>query len=427
MKRFCGWLSLMLIATFLVSPVMVRAATYDYYIVIRVYNNSTTDYTTGIPVLVTIDNSQLASLGYINASGLDTDLLEGSTGRVYSVADARLGIFISSMVGSQRDAYEYRLGYPTDQSGFPVIVGVGGNVTVSDSATIELANNFTVEQDGWFDVTKVDSTLVYKENAFRTYVSGSGNITSSMDVGGNWTINVTATGLTSSDFRVLTSANVTHMAIYVDGVLKDITALGVNTTPDNGNTWVMMSENSTAYMDWGKISINSTEKLWFQPNTMIGTSNVPDRTGSGNTGTINWGTNPAGSGIEVTVGGIESSETYEAPSYEEDVPEVMGQPEGLQMFEDPDAAVSHLPLYPLVARASTSLGWTTQIGYSVLMLIFAIGFGFAGMVATGTIWGFVVGFGISAGAAGSTGVLPWWIAIVGVIFLLLAGYVWKYT
>lgn len=46
---------------------------------------------------------------------------------------------------------------------------------------LELGNNFTIEQKGWVGTSAgSNKNLVYKQNAFRTYVSASGNVTSAI-------------------------------------------------------------------------------------------------------------------------------------------------------------------------------------------------------------------------------------------------------
>jgi len=57
---------------------------------------------------------------------------------------------------------------------FPGEAGASAN----DSASLELIDNFTIEQKGWIDTTQVGANLTGKLNAFRTYISASGNITS---------------------------------------------------------------------------------------------------------------------------------------------------------------------------------------------------------------------------------------------------------
>jgi len=57
----------------------------------------------------------------------------------------------------------------------------GDGMTVTDSDTLEIGDNFTIEQKGWIDTDNgSDKNLVYKPEAFRTYISGTSNITSEL-------------------------------------------------------------------------------------------------------------------------------------------------------------------------------------------------------------------------------------------------------
>jgi len=185
------------------------------------------------------------------------------------------------------------------------------------------------------------------------------------------------------------------------------------------------AENGVGWAYGGEVAFTVFGmRLWFEPNTMINPTNLPDRSGWGNTGTINWGTNPAG--LEVTISGTLSYDTYTVPEGE-DI-EILPPPTDLELFEDTSATGADLPMYASVSAAATAVGWTTPIMYSVLMLIFSIGFGFAGMIAVGTIWGFVIGFGTTLTAAAvGTGMIAPWVVLISVIFVVLMGYVWRHT
>jgi len=185
------------------------------------------------------------------------------------------------------------------------------------------------------------------------------------------------------------------------------------------------AKNSYGWSYGGELSFQTVGlRLWFQPNTMINPANVPDRSGWGNTGTINWGTNPGG--FEITIEGLKPFGSYVAPE-QEGAPEIILLPAELEMFETEGVDLSHLPVYGLVHQYSESLGWSDQVGYGVLMIMTAIAFGFGAMVATGSALGFAIGFGIMAAAAGGTGALPWWIAIISVLFAIFAAYSWRHT
>lgn len=178
-KRFGGYLPLTMIIVLMAMLAAPAFGAYSYYVPIEVFNNSTTSYT-NLPILVSINNTQLYTQGYINATALDTDVQEGA-GIPYSVANNKLGLYAASLTGNQERDYTYYLGYSPAQSDYPLIVGVGGNVTRADTPALELGNNFTVEQKGYVDTSAgSNKNLVYKQGAFRTYISAGQNITAAI-------------------------------------------------------------------------------------------------------------------------------------------------------------------------------------------------------------------------------------------------------
>lgn len=71
---------------------------------------------------------------------------------------------------------------------------------------------------------------------------------------------------------------------------------------DNGNAWTFQNSTVSPYVNYVKVSINGTQKLWLQPNSIISGNTLPDRSGNNNNGTINFGTNPVD--IDITIGSL---------------------------------------------------------------------------------------------------------------------------
>lgn len=115
---------------------------------------------------------------------------------------------------------------------------------------------------------------------------------------------VTATGLSSGLQTIKTTADGTNLKIYVDDVEKDSETLGGATVSDLTWDWYCMEDNSIPCMEFLKITVSGTEKLWFEPTSLLlgedystGTAtftNGSDQvTGSGTT----WTTTMTGSAI----------------------------------------------------------------------------------------------------------------------------------
>ena len=119
MKRFLPTICLILLLVTILVPAGIALASYNYSESVQVFNNSTIDYSNGLPVLVSLNSSQLYDYGYIDADGLDTDLQEGATSRTFMVDSVRLGIFLPSFLGGQVRHASYRMGDVPGQTTFP--------------------------------------------------------------------------------------------------------------------------------------------------------------------------------------------------------------------------------------------------------------------------------------------------------------------
>jgi len=179
MKKLIPWICFVVLLLAIFVPAGMALASYNYSVSVRVFNNSTTDYDDGLPVLVSINNSQMYGYGYIDTDGLNTDVQEGTTSRTFMVDSEYLGIFIPSFLGGQVRNSSYRLGNVPGQTAFPIITGVGGNVTISDAAALEPTDNFSVEIKGLFDTSysTANQTHVDKTDAFSIINGASENIT----------------------------------------------------------------------------------------------------------------------------------------------------------------------------------------------------------------------------------------------------------
>ena len=72
----------------------------------------------------------------------------------------------------------------SDLSSLDIITGTDGYITTDDDATLELGSDFEIEQLGYVDTDAGSGkNLVYKETAFRTYISAEDEITSAITYG----------------------------------------------------------------------------------------------------------------------------------------------------------------------------------------------------------------------------------------------------
>ena len=183
MRKLKGILILILLLALLASPIAVLASDLSgaqYYGTIIVSNNGTA--TTNVAVNCTISTQALIDGGYLNSSANNCVVRSSSGAELPFMPSVNASypwcVWVPSI---GQDAHLSDILYTANSTGGEIRYFPGDNMTTVDSGTLELSANFTVEQKGWVDTDNATAkNLVYKEGAFRTYVSPlfSGNITS---------------------------------------------------------------------------------------------------------------------------------------------------------------------------------------------------------------------------------------------------------
>lgn len=206
--------------------------------------------------------------------------------------------------------------------------------------------------------------LVEKPGAFETYIASTGNITSTI-----LATSVSATGISSGEMRVTTSANITHLSISIDGVQKHIKPLGA-AAPPNAFDWAFMRNNSMPYSDNTSIEVDGVLELWFRPNDIISGTTLPDRaTPVANDGTFTFGSNP--DDVTVIIGGlVSSSQPSPGVTIEDPAPDIMPGVEVTDWYIEPDVGVGGAlltnPMRPFVTMMSDTTTLTELQAWRIL-------------------------------------------------------------
>ena len=159
-------------------------ATYTGYQDITITDTSGVTRT-NFSVLTGISGANLVSVGYISASGLDTNLQDGSTNLPYMMDTVQLPIFLNTLNAYQSRVVRLYYGYSPMQTGFPVITGLSGYITTPDAAGIELGNNFTLEINGYircaspcYILGKTSAIVIFfpTDGTIRVVIPGASNL-----------------------------------------------------------------------------------------------------------------------------------------------------------------------------------------------------------------------------------------------------------
>jgi len=168
------------------------ALAVSYYLSIKVSSATETSDYAPLAFVIDMNNESLAELGYITETGLDTRVTYASSELKHMVASDKLAFVSPEVKGGVDYDYRYTMGNEALDS-FSIIPGYNGYVTVADAADLELGDSFEVEIKGWVDTASgTDKNLIFKDGAFKIYISTTGSITADVNAGAK---TITATGV----------------------------------------------------------------------------------------------------------------------------------------------------------------------------------------------------------------------------------------
>ena len=145
---------------------------------ILVVSNTTNTTETNISVNMSLSSSALVNGGFTNSTLTDVGIQINGTDTAFMPGWSTNSWIVFAPVSPVGNInYEF---YSGNVSGGKLRYFPDDNgMSVADHSSLELGNNFTIEQSGWIDTTpNSNKNLVYKEAAFQTYISGTEEITS---------------------------------------------------------------------------------------------------------------------------------------------------------------------------------------------------------------------------------------------------------
>jgi hypothetical protein len=136
-KRFIRSLIIAIIFVLLLAVPVLAA----YSAIITITESAGTSYTQ-LPIINTMNVSNLASSHYIASTGLDTRILDNGTELPHLLADDKV-LFVSDITANSTKQFDFTTSNSALTS-FPIIVGEGGYVTIPDNDTLELGDRFVL-------------------------------------------------------------------------------------------------------------------------------------------------------------------------------------------------------------------------------------------------------------------------------------------
>jgi hypothetical protein len=176
LRRLAGSIALALVAMLLFNCVALAAWEFMFPTTITDTSSASRSY---YPVMLGFGGQVLVDSSKISANGTNTNMQVGGADIKYMMSTTNITAVIPYLPASGMVTANLYTGYSPPQNGFPIVTGSGGYVTVADNSSMEPSPNFTMSMSGYVNTDSgATKNLVNKANAFKTYISGSGNITS---------------------------------------------------------------------------------------------------------------------------------------------------------------------------------------------------------------------------------------------------------
>jgi len=219
----------------------------DFYGIITISNNSTA--TTAVSTNISgLNTPSLIADGYLNSSASDCAIRDRSGIDIAFMPGYSTNpwiMFVNSIGASTSDTAMLYCKDTTDGKicYFP---GAGG-MTIDDDDTMELGDNFQfLIEDCFIDTTAGASKyIIYRQNTCSLIVSASVTGTITFSINGH--ASVSATSIPSGEYDIEVTANVTHLMLYVNSLLKD-TAVMTGSVHTNNYDWTFFQGNTVKYV-----------------------------------------------------------------------------------------------------------------------------------------------------------------------------------
>lgn len=283
-RKLCIALLLALALTLIAVPVLAA-----YYAYIYVEESSGNSYDS-LPLSASANITRLIQGDFMSSTGLDTRVLTGS-GEVlpHMVADDKV-MFVTDLEAYEDKTLIFYLG-ATSLSNFYIIPGYDGYITTEDDADLEYLYVMELLASGYFDASAgADKNILYKEDAYRVYISDDDEITvaglSAGDVE-EWVMDYDS--FTSGEHTVYIVSNGLGAYLYVDtfDVAKDTHNLY------EGNSAVIHN-SAQSCLPWWRQTFYAQDKYWafynkndgniYWRTSADGTSWAAEQSAAGNAG-----------------------------------------------------------------------------------------------------------------------------------------------
>lgn len=248
----------LLLIFLITTPALASVVTGAKYTgTIRVSENGTAEATM-VSANFTLNTTGFIENGFASENLTDMGILYGGSDVPFmpSYSSNTCFLFVDSI--DQGLNIDYTL-YSGNVTGgkyvwFPGATGLD----ITDSATLEPGDNYTIELDGYIDTTQVGDELIDRGASFEIAVSATNTISVAIST----TEKLVATGVTPGEYRLTLSDNTTHMTLEIDDV---VVSSNTSTAIPNAGDWDVAEDGGDVirYMEYLEVAIDGNQCLYY--------------------------------------------------------------------------------------------------------------------------------------------------------------------
>jgi hypothetical protein len=247
MKKLIIIILFVLATTILIAiPVLASADPYTYQLTM---NELSGVAYTETPFIFPVSNSALVSGGYLSSSGLDAQMVDGSS--VPTMLTTTQTAFVDGISANGSKNVNYTTGN-TPASSMPVIVGNGGSITIPENANLEPGSAFSIAATGYVNTASPTTTgnTVTAVTASTVVQSNSGGLTTSVEpYGVNWD----AQTFTASSAYTITGAGIYIYSITGTQTTSTLALYGTTNSLPSGSALASGTFTAVA-SSWGVVT-----------------------------------------------------------------------------------------------------------------------------------------------------------------------------
>ena len=250
----------------LAAPLAVLAASFQWSV--NVTNSTSTAYS-NVPFTAPISTAAWISSNYIQSTGLDVKVMDGTTALPTEVTDTGLW-WVGNIGKNTTKTFTLSTGN-TPATSMPIIVGSGGQITTPYTSTLDLGAVFEIDINAYLNLS-VNGTIVQFGDV-GSITTASGHIDGELDdTGGEADFVISGSGMSSGVYDITLTGDGSHYTLAVGSHTNIKTE--TNGFPVSGTSWIWDTNNVMPYINSIALTVTPASTIYSTCNGSIGYNDV---------------------------------------------------------------------------------------------------------------------------------------------------------